>query len=584
MKKTIICLCMSLMLIVTLIPQISFAADTSNSNNIITGFETIENTDFYYEGNPEEEELTLNLPETLNVYLNNGTEATPISVSWEAVEDFENTDFYFYSMKPIWSSDYTLSPELSIIMDVPWITVYKQEPQNEEVEPMLTEEEIEPIYTEEDGPVVPDVTESSDTTGGIANSLSSLVVDEAYAATTAENTATIYNYLTGTMGLNTAAACGVMANINAESGMSPINLQNTYNSSFGLSDQEYTDRVNAGKGTYKTKSGTTKLFKKDRAGYGLCQWTSDTRKENLLNSATSGESSIGDINMQLAFFNSEIQRSYPQVYTTLKNVPNTAAGAYAAAAMFCLSYEVPANTINTAASRGKTCLSSYWKQYSGSSASVTGTSFSSLCGYSYPTAVKKGSGISVRGYAVSNYKISSITGKILNSSGSAVYSKTIKPSSTTAYRLSSLDDYMKFSKLSNGTYTYYVAMTDSLGQTVSARHTFKVSSSVSSSSALGFATAGVTSSSSTVTTPTATTYQGAYPTIPKRGYFKKGDKGTQVKRLQLMLNWCGYKVTTGGKYGSATIKAVKKLQKALKLKQDGKFGKKTLSKVKTIKK
>ncbi|MDY5607111.1 MAG: peptidoglycan-binding protein, partial [Lentihominibacter sp.] len=47
---------------------------------------------------------------------------------------------------------------------------------------------------------------------------------------------------------------------------------------------------------------------------------------------------------------------------------------------------------------------------------------------------------------------------------------------------------------------------------------------------------------------------------------------------------CGYSVTTGGTYGAKTIKAVKKLQKKLGLKQDGKFGKKTLAKAKQLKK
>ena len=79
-------------------------------------------------------------------------------------------------------------------------------------------------------------------------------------------------------------------------------------------------------------------------------------------------------------------------------------------------------------------------------------------------------------------------------------------------------------------------------------------------------------------------YSGTFPKLPKKGYFKKGDKGTQVKRLQKLLNWCGCSVSTGGKYGTKTVKAVKKLQKKLGLKQDGKFGKKTLAKAKQLKK
>ncbi|MDO4834752.1 MAG: hypothetical protein Q4A40_06940, partial [Bacillota bacterium] len=121
----------------------------------ITGFAEMKTCDYYYEGNPAEEELTLNLPETLSVYLDGSATATDIPVNWEAVEDFDSTDFYFYSMKPVWGSEYALSPELSEIPDVPWITVYRQEPGNEEIEPMLTEESIAPVYTEDEGAVDP---------------------------------------------------------------------------------------------------------------------------------------------------------------------------------------------------------------------------------------------------------------------------------------------------------------------------------------------------------------------------------------------------------------------------------------------
>lgn len=606
MKKKITSILLSIIMVVSFIPQIAFAAEgEALSGGLITDFAEMETTDYYYEGNPEEEELTLNLPETLGVYLDNSTEVTQISVSWEAVEDFDDTDFYFYSMKPVWGSEYVLSDTLSSILDVPWITVYKQEPENNEVEPILTEEEIEPVYTEEEGPVEPDSASLEGFAESTLGAARDVFLDETYAADLS-NTTAIYNYLTQTMGLNTAAACGVMTNLNAESAMSPTNLQNTYNSSFGLSDQEYTDRVNAGKGAYKTKAGKSKNYKTDSAGYGLCQWTSSGRKTNMLSSAISGKKSIGDINMQLAFLNSELQNSYSQVYTTLKGVPNTAAGAYIAAAEFCLSFEIPANTVATAASRGKTCLSGYWQTYSGSNANVKGTSFVSLCGYSFPNAVKKGSGMNVRGYAVSNYNIVSVTGKIVNSSGKDVYSKTMRPN-TSAYKLSNIDEYMKFSKLSNGSYTYVISATDSFGGTASASHTFKVSSSGSTTKAYGFATSGTSTATpeaavpattpegnSEVTAPTKTptakpatvikkTYSGALPKLPNRGYFKKGDKGSQVKNLQVMLKWCGISITTGGEYGPATFKAVKKLQKKLGLKQDGLFGKKTLEKVKKLK-
>ena len=44
-----------------------------------------------------------------------------------------------------------------------------------------------------------------------------------------------------------AAVAGIMGNLYAESGLSPINLQNTYNKSLGYTDEEYTKAVDSGK-------------------------------------------------------------------------------------------------------------------------------------------------------------------------------------------------------------------------------------------------------------------------------------------------------------------------------------------------
>lgn len=81
------------------------------------------------------------------------------------------------------------------------------------------------------------------------------------------------------------------------------------------------------------------------------------------------------------------------------------------------------------------------------------------------------------------------------------------------------------------------------------------------------------------------TYSGTFPKLPSRGYFKKGDKGTQVERLQKFLNWYGgYKLDPDGIFGNKTYIAVVDFQKKNNLDADGLFGKKSLAKAKNIKK
>lgn len=84
-------------------------------------------------------------------------------------------------------------------------------------------------------------------------------------------------------------------------------------------------------------------------------------------------------------------------------------------------------------------------------------------------------------------------------------------------------------------------------------------------------------------------YNGVFPKLPSRGYFKKGDKGTQVGYLQKFLNWAvGTKLSAKLKVdkdlGDKTVSAVKTFEETYGLTKDGKFGAKCLKKAKSIKK
>ena len=75
---------------------------------------------------------------------------------------------------------------------------------------------------------------------------------------------------------NPYGVAGVMGNFMAESGLRANNLQNSYEKSLGLTDDEYTSAAD---------NGTYTNFIQDRAGYGLYQATFWSIKESLLNFA-----------------------------------------------------------------------------------------------------------------------------------------------------------------------------------------------------------------------------------------------------------------------------------------------------------
>jgi hypothetical protein len=143
---------------------------------------------------------------------------------------------------------------------------------------------------------------------------------------TTENT--IWQFLSG-KGLNDYAVAGIMGNLYAESGLSSINLQNSYNKKLGMTDEEYTDAVD---------NGSYANFVKDSAGYGLAQWTYYTRKQALLDAAKSAGESIGSLNVQLAYLWKELQ-GYKTVMASLQ----TAASVRSASDAVLKGFEKPAD-------------------------------------------------------------------------------------------------------------------------------------------------------------------------------------------------------------------------------------------------
>ncbi len=140
------------------------------------------------------------------------------------------------------------------------------------------------------------------------------------------NRENIFFFFKNNMGLNTAAAVGILANIEKESSFNP----------------------NA-----TGDSGTS---------YGICQWH-NTRWDNLKNYCAENGYDWTSLTGQLYYLHYELQKSYPNTFKLIKGVENNIQGAYDAAYYFCRHFEIPANAEANAKKRGELAQKTYWPIY-----------------------------------------------------------------------------------------------------------------------------------------------------------------------------------------------------------------------------
>ncbi len=140
----------------------------------------------------------------------------------------------------------------------------------------------------------------------------------------------IFSYLTEEMNLNSAAACGIMANMEKESGFNPKAVIVDTN---GL------------------LSG------------GLCQWNGGRFNRLRAHCREKGISHLS-VEGQLSYLKKELSgNGFKKVRNYLKNVPDTAQGAYDAAYYWCYYFEIPHNRYSNSIARGRVAMNKYWKTY-----------------------------------------------------------------------------------------------------------------------------------------------------------------------------------------------------------------------------
>ena len=137
----------------------------------------------------------------------------------------------------------------------------------------------------------------------------------------------VYAYLTEELKLTTAAACGVLANIEHESSFQP---------------------------TIYGDQGTS---------YGLCQWHNE-RFSALRGYCAALGLGYQTVEGQLSYLKYELGNNYTNLLLTLQSIDNTPEGAYKAAYLWCIQFEKPSNMQQKAVSRGELARGKYWARYS----------------------------------------------------------------------------------------------------------------------------------------------------------------------------------------------------------------------------
>ena len=137
----------------------------------------------------------------------------------------------------------------------------------------------------------------------------------------------VYRYLTEDLRLSTAAACGVLANIEHESSFQPT------------------------------------VFGDRGTSFGLCQWHDD-RFTALRSYCAALGLDYRTVKGQLAYLRYELGTNYAKLLLTLQAIDDTPEGAYRAAYLWCVEFEKPSNMQAKAHQRGELAQGKYWARYS----------------------------------------------------------------------------------------------------------------------------------------------------------------------------------------------------------------------------
>ena len=261
-----------------------------------------------------ETELTAQMPQYLTVILADGSQVQA-TVTWTCMSDYAQTDDFYYEFIPQLDDTYILAEGIDPLTQIPYIMAER---------------------------------------GDTAQRADDMTMSAEQAATSNMNT--IYTFLTQKCGFNVAAACGILANIECESGFNP------------------------------------NLYGDNETSYGICQWHNSrlTAMQNWCNAnGYSWKTLTGQLNYlkkELSANNSAYLYNGLTINNKMKASANSASGAYNAAYNWCYYYEIPANKEAVSVTRGNKAKTTYWSKFGGREGATT----SGQMVYNVFSDVKKG--------------------------------------------------------------------------------------------------------------------------------------------------------------------------------------------------
>ena len=270
----------------------------------------------------------------------------------------------------------------------------------------------------------------------------------AASVSAASNAEQIFSFLRDEMGFTSAAACGVLANIEAESGFNP---------------NAYGDNGNS---------------------YGICQWNG-VRFTALRNwcglNGYDYTTLLGQLNYlakELSANDSSYLWNGKTIYNMLSSAENTAYGAYDAAYNWCYHYEVPANKEIRSIERANIAVYRYWPVY-GDGFSTETVQLTAM-GVNYPINLQVGQPFEVFGTIASPNYLEWVHCFVTDMEGNWIFSGSYgdtaaeKEQKIKIYDINLTDAQMTFTNLTAGEYRYYVQALDDRGYFVNIQKPFTV--------------------------------------------------------------------------------------------------------------